>query len=136
MSIYKRGKTWWIQFTAPDGSRVQRSAGTQIKQEAKELHDQLKAQAWRVKHLGAKSRHTWQEAVVKWLEEMSHKKSIDDDKKHLRWLNPYLKDKYLDEISKTMIEQIKAAKQQSGVTNATVNRVLAFGAINPKSCEK
>lgn len=126
MSIYKRGETWWIQFTAPDGSRVQRTAGTQIKQEAKELHDQLKAQAWRVKHLGAKSRHTWQEAVVKWLEEMSHKKSIDDDKKHLRWLNPYLKDKYLDEISKTMIEQIKAAKQQSGVTNATVNRVLAL----------
>ena len=38
MSIYKRKDTWWIQFTAPDGKRIQRSAGTQIKQEAQELY--------------------------------------------------------------------------------------------------
>ena len=51
MSIYKRKETWWIQFTAPDGRRVQQTAGTQIKQEAQELHDQLKAEVWRVKNL-------------------------------------------------------------------------------------
>lgn len=67
MSIYKRKETWWIQFTAPDGRRVQQTAGTQIKQEAQELHDQLKAEAWRVKNLGDKPRHTWQEAVIRWL---------------------------------------------------------------------
>jgi hypothetical protein len=49
MSIYKRNDTWWIQFTAPDGCRLQQSAGTQIKQEAQELHDKLKAEAWRGK---------------------------------------------------------------------------------------
>ncbi len=50
---------------------------------------------------------------------------IDDDKKHLRWLNDHLNDKHLDEINKTRIDGIKQAKQQTGVTNATVNRVLA-----------
>jgi integrase len=125
MSIYKRKETWWIQFTAPDGRRIQQTAGTQLKQEAQELHDQLKADAWRVKKLGDKARHTWQEAVVRWLTEQGHKKSIDDDRKHFRWLNEYLNGKYLDEICKTVIDRIKHAKQQSGVTNATVNRVLA-----------
>jgi len=125
MSIYKRKETWWIQFTAPDGRRIQQTAGTLIKQEAQELHDRLKAEAWRVRNLGEKPRHTWQDAVIRWLNEQSHKKSIDDDKKHLRWLNNHLKLKYLDEINKAMIDRIKQAKQETGVTNATVNRVLA-----------
>ena len=126
MSIYKRKETWWIQFTAPDGSRIQQTAGTQIKQEAQELHDQLKAEAWRVKNLGVKPRYTWQETVIRWLNEQSHKKSLKDDKGHLRWLNKYLNDRHLDEINKTMIDRIKQVKKASGASNATVNRVLAL----------
>ncbi len=125
MSIYKRKETWWIQLTTPDGRRIQQTAGTQLKQEAQELHDRLKAEGWRVKNLGGRPRYTWQEAVVRWLTEQGHKKSIDDDKKHLRWLNGHLNGKHLDEINKAMIDGIKKAKQQTGVTNATVNRVLA-----------
>jgi hypothetical protein len=126
MSIYKRKETWWIQFTAPDGRRVQQTAGTQIKQEAQELHDQLKAEAWRVKNLGDKPRHTWQEAVIRWLTEQSHKKSIETDKVHLRWLNEHLNNSKLDEINKAMIDRIKLAKQKTGVSNSTVNRVLSI----------
>lgn len=126
MSIYKRKDTWWIQFTTPDGRRVQQTAGTKIKQEAKELHDKLKAEAWRVKNLGDKPRYTWQEAVVRWVNEQSHKKSLKDDKGHLRWLNEHLNDKRLDEINKSLIDGIKQIKQKSGTSNATVNRVLAL----------
>ncbi len=126
MSIYKRKTTWWIQFTAPNGERIQRSAGTENRQEAQELHDRLKAQAWRVKNLGDKPRHTWQEAVIRWVNEQSHKKSMRDDKVHLRWLDDYLSDKYLDEINKVMIDRIKQAKKETGVSNATINRVLAL----------
>ncbi|MEY3288285.1 MAG: hypothetical protein RLZZ419_527 [Pseudomonadota bacterium] len=126
MSIYKRKETWWIQFTAPDGRRVQQTAGTLIKQEAQELHDQLKAEAWRVKNLGDKPRHTWQEAVIRWLTEQSHKKSIETDKVHLRWLNEHLNSNRLDEINKAMIDKIKQAKLKTGVSNSTVNRVLAI----------
>ena len=126
MSIYKRKETWWIQFTAPDGRRVQQTAGTQIKQEAQELHDQLKAEAWRVKNLGEKPRHTWQEAVIRWLSESSHKKSIETDKIRLRWLHTHLHNSKLDEITKTKIDAIKSAKQNEGVSNATVNRTLAL----------
>lgn len=126
MSIYQRGKTWWIQFTAPDGRRIQQTAGTKIKQEAQELHDQLKADAWRVKNLGDKPRHTWQEAVIKWSKEQGHRKSAGDDMQYLRWLNPYLKDAYLDQINKDMIEKLKTEKLKTGVTNNTVNHTLSF----------
>jgi integrase len=126
MSIYKRKETWWIQFTAPDGRRVQQTAGTQIKQEAQELHDQLKAEAWRMKNLGDKPRHTWQEAVIRWLSESSHKKSIETDKELLRWLDNHLHNNKLDEINKTKIDAIKSAKQSEGASNGTVNRMLAL----------
>ena len=124
MSIYKRKETWWIQFTAPDGRRVQQTAGTQIKQEAQELHDRLKAEAWRVKKLGDKPRHTWQEAVIRWLSESSNKKSIETDKFKLRWLDKHLNNINLDAITKAKIDELKFAKKNEGVSNNTVNRTL------------
>ena len=36
MSLYKRGETWWVDFTAPNGRRIRRSARTTDKQLAKE----------------------------------------------------------------------------------------------------
>ena len=126
MSIYKRGETWWIQITTANGERIQRTDGTQIKQEAQELHDKLKAEAWRVKNLGCKPRHTWQEAVIRWIGEHSHKKSLKDDKGHFRWLNAHLNNKHIDEINKALIDEIKKAKLATGASNATVNRVLAL----------
>ncbi len=125
MSIYTRGETWWIQFTTPNGERIQRSARTKIKREAQELHDQLKAEAWRVKNLGSKPRHTWQEAVTRWLTEQSHKKSIEDDKRLLRWLHSYLFESYLDEIDSDVISDLIYKRKKENVSNATVNRMLA-----------
>lgn len=124
MSIYKRKETWWIQFTAPDGRRIQQTAGTQIKQEAQELHDQLKAESWRVKKMGNKPRHTWNEATIAWIHESGHKKSIETDKFKLRWLHKYLNNVYIDEITKAKIDEIKTAKKNEGVSNSTVNRTL------------
>lgn len=126
MSVYQRGKIWWIDITDPDGSRIQRSTKTTDKKKAQEWHDKVKAQLWDVKNLGVKVRHSWKECVVMWLEDKGHKKSIEDDKKHLRWLDTYLGDKYLDEINKQLIEKIKKAKKDSSASNATVNRVLAL----------
>jgi len=126
MSIYTRGETWWIQFTAPNGERVQRSAKTRCKKEAQELHDTLKAEAWRVKNLGDKPRHTWQESVIRWITEGEGRKGLETDKVHLRWLNQHLGNRYLDEITKTTLDRIKEAKKETGVSNTTVNRVMAI----------
>ncbi len=126
MSIYKRKETWWIQFTAPDGGRVQQTAGTKIKQEAQQLHDQLKAEAWQVKNFGDKPRYTWQDAVILWMGENSHKRSLRNDKDNFTYLDKHLRNKWLDEINKKAIDAIKQDKLSTGVANGTVNRILAL----------
>ncbi len=125
MSIYLRGNTWYMQYTAADGRRVQQSCATSSEKKAQELHDQRVAETWRVAKLGEKPRHSWEEAAVLWLREQAHKKSIEDDKEHLRWLYPFLEGRYLDEINREMVEKIRAAKLKTGVTESRVNRVMA-----------
>ena len=95
------------------------------KQEAQELPDRLKAEAWQVKNLGDKPRYTWQDAVVRWFKEQCRKKSIADDKMHLRWLDPYLGNLMLHSITRGIIDELVIRRKQEGVSNATVNRMLA-----------
>lgn len=90
MSLYKRDNMWWIDFTTASGERIRRSADTSNKLEAQELHDQLKAESWRVERLGERRQYTWDEAAAKWLEETSHKHTHHDDILKLRWLEQYL----------------------------------------------
>jgi len=65
---------------------------------------------WRVHKLGEKPRRTWQEAAVQWLREKDHKASIGQDQAKLKWLHPYLGDKYLDEINRELVVRIGEAK--------------------------
>jgi integrase len=132
MSLRKRGSTWWIDIVGPDGGRIRRSTGLEQKTRAQEEHDCLKAQLWHQARYGvaaqpepaAKVRHTWQAAAVRWLREAAHKATIEMDKLHLRWLDPHLRGKCLDEISRDLVDQIQSARLREGVSNATVNRTL------------
>jgi integrase len=109
----------------PKGERLRQSTGTTDKKQAQELHDKIKAQLWEIDKLGAKPTYTWDDAVIRWLSEKSHKKSLHEDKNHLRWLYPYLHGKQLIDITKTVIDSIKAEKIATGVKPATTNRMLA-----------
>jgi integrase len=88
------------------------------------IHDRLKSELWRLAKLGEKPRHTWNDAVVRWLKESSHKATIEQDKAHRRWLDRYLGGKHLDLISRGIIDRVTDVKLAEGVSNATVNRVL------------
>lgn len=124
MSLRKRGGTWWIDFVTPSGERIRRPTGTADRNLAQEFHDRLKAQSWRIDRSGDRIRRTWNEAVVKWLKESSHKATLGTDKAHLRWLDRFLDGKYLDEISRSFIDRITDARLAEDVSNATVNRTL------------
>jgi hypothetical protein len=125
MSLYKRNSVWWVRFTAPDGQRVRRSTRTTDKTQAKEFHDRLKGELWKACKLKERPKRTWEEAVVRWLNETTHKASHEDDKCHLRWLSPHLKSLYLDEITRDILEKIMDARVADGARNATANRMLA-----------
>ena len=133
--LYRRpnSRLWWLRFTTPDGKEIRRSTGTEDKKDAEEYEAGLKQELWRIARMGEKLRHSWQDAVVQWLAETGHKASQVDDLMHLRWLDPYLKGKLLDEIDKPLIEALKtqrktesSPRRPGGVTNATVNRMLAL----------
>ncbi len=124
MSLYKRCNTWWVDVIAPHGGRLRQSTGTDQKALAQEFHDKLKAELWRIDKLGEKPQHTWNEAVVRWLKEQAHKATIETDKMHLRWLDPYLDGKSLDALSRSVVDRITETRRAEGVSNATVNRML------------
>lgn len=66
MSIYRRGRIWWIELSTERG-RIRESAGTTDKKEAQEYHEKVKGQIWRQEKLGEAPPVTWGEAVKKWL---------------------------------------------------------------------
>jgi integrase len=126
MPIYKHKKSgvWYINIRHA-GQRIFRSARTKDKDSAQRYHDQIKIDLWEQERLAKKPKRSWQEAVIRWTREMSHKKSLRDDKLHLKWLDPYLATYMLDKISRDVIENIAIEKEKTGVSPATVNRVLA-----------
>jgi hypothetical protein len=63
MSLRKRGPVWWVDFVAPDGERIRRSAETGNKVQGQELHDKLKSEVWRLQRLGDRPRRIWQDEL-------------------------------------------------------------------------
>ena len=112
MSLYKRGITWWFECVAPSGERVRESTGAGDKALAQEYFDHRKVELWRQFRLGEKPRRSWNEAVVRWLKEQSHKATIETDKIHLRWLDRFLGGKSLDAITREVIDKITDAKDR------------------------
>jgi integrase len=126
MSLYKRkdSAAWWIKITI-GGKTIQRSTGTNDKIEAQELHDKLKTQLWEQERLGVKAKHSWQEAVVRWINETSDKATHGEDKSKLHWLHDYLGELMRDEINLDAIDIIRSAKLKEA-SKATTNRYLAL----------
>ena len=125
MALYARNKVWWIDLTH-NGKRIQKSTGTTDKIAAQELHDQLKADLWRQNKLNEKPERLWHEAVVKWLDEVKEKRkrSMENAKIQLKWLDQHLRNKKLSEIDRCLLQEIAAKKENENVAPATVNRIL------------
>ncbi len=126
MSLRKRGGIWWVDVIAPNRERIRRTAGTANKALAQEFHDRVKSELWRIAKLGEKPQRTWNEAVVRWLKEKSHKATLRGDVNLLRRLDPFLGGKDLATITRTTLDKIADEKLARGCSNATVNRTLAL----------
>jgi len=124
--LFKRKKSnnWYFKFTI-NGKTTYRSSGTRNKLKAQEIADKVKADTWETTKGGEREKFLWQQAVNKYLQESS-KKSIADDEYILNWLYPFLNDKYLHEINKTLIEEIITAKLTEKVSKSRVNRITTL----------
>lgn len=124
--LYKRPKShyWWCRFTAPNGKEIRQSTKTVDKRLAREYEDRLRADLWRASKLGDRPRRTWEDAVVRWIDETAAKTSQSDDIRHLRWTDRFLGGRFLDEVTRDLLGDLSTAKKATGVANSTVNRMM------------
>ncbi|WP_408639510.1 tyrosine-type recombinase/integrase [Noviherbaspirillum autotrophicum] len=114
-----------MDFTTPGGERIRRSAETEDKTQAQELHDKLKAESWRIAKLGERPKRTWDEAAYRWLMESQHKKSHLEDVAKIRWLQQFFKGKFIDDLTRDVIAKVGELKLKE-TSPATANRLLAL----------
>jgi len=126
MSLYRRqgSPNWWVKISI-DGQPIYKTTGTADKALAREYHDKLKADLWLKKRLGVKPKRYWHEAVARYLDETTDKRTHLEDIVKLRWIDGYLGNLALDEITLQVIDDVKAAKLKE-VKKTTVNRYLAL----------
>lgn len=125
--LYRRKGSpyWWINIVLPNGKRVQKSTRLIELSDAEELLINLKAEAYKAIRYGISANHEWLEAVLRYLTENADKRSLDKDKFYLKKLDPYLRNKTLEEINMEILWPfIHKRKDVDGVTNATINRHL------------
>ncbi len=125
MSLFKRGKTWWISFTTPSGKRIRCSAATEDKNKAQEFHDKLKAESWRIAKVGDQPKYTWDEAAYKWLVETQHKATHKQDMQQIAWIQQFFRGRLLSEIKREVIAEVGEIKRKE-TSPTTANRYLAI----------
>lgn len=115
---------WFVQFTAPDGTRIRRTTRTSNKKLAEQYELKLKQELWRRHQLGEEPPRGWQEAVMSWSLNKKEKASWGELKRHLLTLDPYLRGKLLKDIGADDVDRIKADRLAQGLAPATANRTL------------
>jgi integrase len=125
--LYRRKDSpyWWLDVVLADGRRVCQSTRLKVLTDAEEYLVNLKAKAYEAARYGVPTNRCWQDAVLRYIKENADKRSLSDDKDHLRKLDPYLGNKLLTEINMDLLWPfIHKRKDEDGVANATINRAL------------
>lgn len=120
--LYQRNGIWYFDITTPSGKRIRQSTQTKDQRQAQELHDQLKHDLWRQEKLGEKPTYTWDEACLRWLEEMQHKKSLSDDLTKIKKLTEF-RGLPLQEVNRILVHDTIS---RLPLSIASKNRYLAF----------
>lgn len=127
MPIFKPSGTskWYVDVVDPRGKRIRRSTGTEDETAAQEYHDRLKADLWRVSHLGERQARTFDEAALRWISDHQHKRTIGADTLKIGRLRSFFTNLKLHEITG---DDCRAAvcEVAPGTKNATKNRYLAL----------
>ena len=127
MHLYQRGKrgTWWVDLGEIAGQRARRSTGTTDRAAAQEYAATLAASLWRQRRLGESPQVTWDQAVVEWLADHQHRRSIEDIKRVLRWLTEHLRGVALADITDTRIRMLRQARQARPVNRRSIAKAEA-----------
>lgn len=124
--VYQRAGSKFYYITG-----LRKSTGTTDKAEAEALAAKIRHDQWLHDRMGVKRPRTWQEAVVKWLDEKAGKASIQDDRERLKWLDSFLGTVGdLNSITRDSIDLVMRnrgiAPDAASSKNATANKYVAL----------
>ena len=121
--ILKRGR-WHIEKRI-NGSRLRESCGTGNRAEAERYLARRLEQIRQASVYGVRPDRTWRQASIRYLEEHTHKKSIDRDAQDLRALDPFIGELALNRVHAGTLAGFILARKKAGIKSGTVNRSLA-----------
>lgn len=137
MSVYRRGKTYWVRFQFA-GQEYRRSARTTSRNEALAYERELREQLGRIAR-GGRARRTYREAMERFI--LEHCASLKPGARiryisSAKALHLHFKDLYLDEIGRGQLADFISARRGEGVTSATIRRDLAcLSSMMGRACE-
>ncbi|KPU02849.1 integrase [Enterobacter cloacae subsp. cloacae] len=129
MPIYKRGKTYWVDISMPDGSRIRRSAGTKEKIRAQEYHDKLRHELWQVSHLDKTPERTFEDMLILALRDAENQACFEHKQKYAEYWLSVFKGRTVSSISGEEISNYlptHSTARKGKLSNATRNRYRAF----------
>lgn len=129
MPIYKRGDTYWIDISKPDGTRIRRSAGTKEKEKAQQLHDKLKHEAWAVKNLDKRPERLFEDLIMLALRDAEDNANIDNINIYARYWLGVFEGRLVSSVSGEEITDNLPTHSRithKRLSNATKNRYRAF----------
>lgn len=122
--LYKRGRYWHIDKEYL-GQRIRGSCKTGEFNEALEVLAQKMEEVRQAKLFGARPKRTFRTAAAQYLR-TKQKRSLADDAMHLKVLDRWIGDKYLDDIHDDTLAPFKQHRLQvDGVKRKTVNMALS-----------
>jgi integrase len=125
--LYRRkdSRYWWVRLLLLNGRRICRNTHCVERARAEAFLVRLKSETLEGRDREETGDFAWPQAVVRYLREYTEKKSLSDDRDHLKKLAPYLRAHRLDAIDMNALQPfISDRKEKDGVQNATVNRAL------------
>ncbi|WP_237388035.1 tyrosine-type recombinase/integrase [Xenorhabdus sp. Sc-CR9] len=129
MPIYKRGKKYWIDVSAPNGERIRRSTGTEDKLKAQEYHDKVKHELWQQERLDKQPERFFEEIVILALRDAEYQACFNNKQIYARYFLSIFKGRKISSITSEEIANslpTHKGKTKSKLSNATQNRYRAF----------
>ncbi len=129
MPIYKRGDTYWIDVSKPNGSRVRRTSGTKDKAEAQRLHDKIKHDAWAEKNLDKRPDKLFEDMIMLALRDAEGNSNIANTRIYARYWLGIFEGRLVSSVSGEEITDNLPTHSRithKRLSNATKNRYRAF----------
>ena len=124
--LSKRGGVWHIDKVFR-GTRICESTGTSDLREAQDCLTKRMSQIREAKLHGIRAARTFRCAATKYLQDNAHKKSIEDDASHLKFLDRFIGSLELKEVHMGSLQSFIAQRRQEGRKTKSIN--LALGTV-------